>query len=196
MRYSSFSGRIYVEKTPEQCFKSPLPPENQKAVREEMETRVPGQIKNKWTIGSNHEGLYNGVKPPEEGITKEKEETSRKSYCSIWKNTTKRKTFYLRFYPSDLTRIHQLIQNFLLGHKILTCLCVLASSAKFLTFSNCYKIRYQPNSLAHSLTNLLYWAYWAHLLFPSGCGLQFVTLQKQFGERERDLLIITALFAV
>ena len=42
MHYSSFPGRIYVEKTPEQCFKSPLPLENQKAVREEVETQVPG----------------------------------------------------------------------------------------------------------------------------------------------------------
>ena len=42
MHYSSFPGRIYVEKTPEQCFKSPLPPENQKAVIEEVETQVPG----------------------------------------------------------------------------------------------------------------------------------------------------------
>ena len=42
MHYSSFPGRIYVEKTPEQCFESPLPPENQKAVREEVETQVTG----------------------------------------------------------------------------------------------------------------------------------------------------------
>ena len=42
MHYSSFPGRIYVEKTPEQCSKSPLHPENQKAVREEVETQVPG----------------------------------------------------------------------------------------------------------------------------------------------------------
>ena len=45
----------------------------------------------KWTIGSNNEGLYNGVRPPEEGITREKEEKeerSRNNYCSIWKNTT------------------------------------------------------------------------------------------------------------
>ena len=42
----------------------------------------------KWTIGSNNEGLYNGVRPPEEWITGEKEETSRNNYCSIWKNTT------------------------------------------------------------------------------------------------------------
>jgi len=42
----------------------------------------------KWTIRSNNEGLYNGVKPPEERDHGEKERTSRKSYCSIWKNTT------------------------------------------------------------------------------------------------------------
>ena len=66
MHYSSFPGRIYVEKTPEQCFKSPLPPESQKAVREEMETQVPGYMADKWTIRSNNEGLYNGVNPPEE----------------------------------------------------------------------------------------------------------------------------------
>ena len=41
MHYSSFPGRIYVEKTPEQWTKSPLPPENQGAVREEVETQVP-----------------------------------------------------------------------------------------------------------------------------------------------------------
>ena len=32
MRYSSFPGRINVEKTSEQCFRPPLPSENQKAV--------------------------------------------------------------------------------------------------------------------------------------------------------------------
>ena len=42
MHYSSFPGRINVENTSEQYFRSPLPPENQKAVREETETQVPG----------------------------------------------------------------------------------------------------------------------------------------------------------
>ena len=42
MYYSSFPDRIYVEKTFEQCFRSPLPSENQKAVGEETETQVPG----------------------------------------------------------------------------------------------------------------------------------------------------------
>ena len=72
MHYSSFPGRIYVEKTPEQCWKSSLPPENQKAVREEVETQVPGQMTDKWTMGSSNEGLYNGISPPEERDTKKK----------------------------------------------------------------------------------------------------------------------------
>ena len=42
MHYSNFPGRINVEKTSEHCFRSPLPPENQKAVKEETETQVPG----------------------------------------------------------------------------------------------------------------------------------------------------------
>ena len=40
MRYSNFPGRINVEKTSEQCFRPPLPPENQKAVGGETETEV------------------------------------------------------------------------------------------------------------------------------------------------------------
>ena len=66
MHYSSFPSRINVEKTSEQCFRLPLPPENQKAAGGEAETQVPSQMVDKWTVGSNKEGLYNGVKPPEE----------------------------------------------------------------------------------------------------------------------------------
>ena len=40
MRYSSFPGRINVEKTSEQCFRPPLLPENQKAVGGETEIQV------------------------------------------------------------------------------------------------------------------------------------------------------------
>ena len=36
-------------------------------MREEMETQVPGQMTDKWTIGSSNEGLYNRIRPPEEG---------------------------------------------------------------------------------------------------------------------------------
>ena len=66
MRYSSFPGRINVEKTSEQYFRPPLPPENQKAVGGETETQVRSYMVDKWTIGLNKEWLYNGVKPPEE----------------------------------------------------------------------------------------------------------------------------------
>ena len=66
MRYSSFPGRINVEKTSEQCFRLPLPPENQKAAGGEAETQVPSRMVDKWMVGSNKEGLYIGVKPPEE----------------------------------------------------------------------------------------------------------------------------------
>ena len=67
MRYSNFPDRINVEKTSEQYFRLPLPPENQKAVGGEAETQVPSRMVDKWMVGSNKEGLYNGVKPPEEG---------------------------------------------------------------------------------------------------------------------------------
>ena len=67
MRYSSFPDCINVEKTFEQCFRLPLPPENQKAVGGEAKTQVPRRMVDKWTVGSNKEWLYNGVRPPEEG---------------------------------------------------------------------------------------------------------------------------------
>ena len=35
-------------------------------MRGEAETQVPSRMVNKWTVGSNKEGLYNGVNPPEE----------------------------------------------------------------------------------------------------------------------------------
>ena len=72
MRYNSFPGRINVEKTSKQCFRLPLPPENQKAVGGEVKTQVPRRMVDKWTVGSNKEGLYNGVRPPEEGDHEEK----------------------------------------------------------------------------------------------------------------------------
>ena len=72
MRYSSFPGRINMEKTFEQCFRLPVPPENQKAVRGEAETQVPRRMVDKWTVRLNKEGLYNGVRPPEERGDKKK----------------------------------------------------------------------------------------------------------------------------
>ena len=38
----------------------------------EAETQVPRRMVDKWTVGSNKEGLYNGVRPPEEGEDKKK----------------------------------------------------------------------------------------------------------------------------
>ena len=55
----------------------------------------------KWTIGSNNEGLYNGVKPPEEGTTKKKKEQEGRVTVASGKTQPKR-TFYLRAYPSDI----------------------------------------------------------------------------------------------
>ena len=72
MRYSSFPGRINVEKTSKQCFRPPLTPENQKVVGGETETQVPSQMVDKWTVRLSKEGLYNGVKPPEEEGSREK----------------------------------------------------------------------------------------------------------------------------
>ena len=40
MHYSSFPGRINVEKISEQCSQPTLPPENQKVVGRETETQV------------------------------------------------------------------------------------------------------------------------------------------------------------
>ena len=74
MRYSSFPGRINVEKTSEQCFQPPLPTENQKVVGGETETEVRSQMVDKWTVRLNKEGLYNEVKPPEERDKKMKKE--------------------------------------------------------------------------------------------------------------------------
>ena len=67
MHYSSFLDRINVEKTSEQCFQPLLLPENQKAVGMETETQVRSWIVDKWMVGLNKGGLYNGVKPLEEG---------------------------------------------------------------------------------------------------------------------------------
>ena len=83
MHYSSFPGRIYVEKTPEQCGKRSLPPENQKAVREEVETEVLGWMTDKWTMGSSNEGLYNGVSPPEEGGEEKKKKKKHQEITTV-----------------------------------------------------------------------------------------------------------------
>ena len=57
----------------------------------------------KWTVGSNNEGLYNGVKPPEDGITREKKEHQGRVTVASERTPSKKKTFHLRTYPSDIT---------------------------------------------------------------------------------------------
>ena len=45
----------------------------------------------KWTMGSSNEGLYNGVSPPEEGDTKEKEKHQEITTVASGKIQLKRK---------------------------------------------------------------------------------------------------------
>ena len=119
----------------------------------------------KWTVGLNKEGLYNGVKPPEERGSENVEE-------EYWG----RITVALGRTPLD-TIISS--KNLLLGLGINTWLCVLFSSDKLLASVNCCKTFYQPNSLTHSLTNLFVLGLLGPSPFLSGFGLRFVTLQYQ-----------------
>ena len=75
----------------------------------------------KWTVGLNKEGLYNGVKPPEEGGgEKEKERTLRKNYRSIRKNTIGNNHFIQELTPRTPLEITNSFKNLLLGPKIIT----------------------------------------------------------------------------
>ena len=74
MHYSSFSGRINVEKTSEQCFQPLLFLDNRKGEEKWTETQVQGQIVDKWTVGLEKGGLYNGGESPEEGGSKDSKE--------------------------------------------------------------------------------------------------------------------------
>ena len=75
----------------------------------------------KWTVGLNKEGLYNGVKPPEEGGgEKEKERTLRKNYRSIRKNTIGNNHFIQELTPRTPLKITNSFKNLLLGPKIIT----------------------------------------------------------------------------
>ena len=98
-----------------------------------------------------------------EGIGKYYREKLEKIYCSTRKNI-----------PSEIAYP---FKNLLFGLEFNLKLYPYSSSDRLRTLINCQKTHYQPNSFAHSLTNLLYWAYWAHPLFLSGFGLRFVTLQ-------------------
>ena len=94
----------------------------------------------------------------------------RKNYCSIRKNSIRYNHIIQERTPRISLEMTNSSENLLLGLEIITWLCVLFSSDKLPAYINCCKTLYQPNSFAHSLTNLLYGAYWAHPLFYLGLG--------------------------
>ena len=94
----------------------------------------------------------------------------RKNHCSIRKNTIRYNHFIQERTPQISLEMTNLSKNLPLGLEIITWSRVLFPSDKLLTSNNCCKTLYQPNSFAHSLTNLLYWAYWAHPLLYLGLG--------------------------
>ena len=94
----------------------------------------------------------------------------RKNHCSIRKNTIRNNHFIQELTPRIPLEMTNSPKNLLLGLKIIIWLCVSFSSDKLLASNNCCKTHHQPNSFTHSLTNLLYWAYWAHILFYLGLG--------------------------
>ena len=60
-------------------------------MREDVETQVPGQMTDKWTVGSSNEGLYNGVSPPEEGDEKKRKKHQEITTVASGKIQPKRK---------------------------------------------------------------------------------------------------------
>ena len=94
----------------------------------------------------------------------------KKIHCSTRKNTNRNSQFILELTPQTRSVTTNLSKNLLFGREFTVWLCVLYSSDKLLTPINCCKTHHQPNSFIHSLTNLLYWAYWAHILFYLGLG--------------------------
>ena len=64
MHYSSFPGRINVEKTSEQYFQLLTPIEDYKNLLNRIDTGVYGGMKGKWTMEINKRGLDNGKRPP------------------------------------------------------------------------------------------------------------------------------------
>ena len=64
MHYSSFPGRINVEKTSKQYFQLLPPIEDYKNLLNRIDTRVEGWMKDKWTMEIDQRGLYNRGRPP------------------------------------------------------------------------------------------------------------------------------------
>ena len=106
----------------------------------------------------------------------------KKNHCSIRKNTIRNNHFIQELIPRISSEMANSSENLLLGLKIIIWLYVLFSSAKPLASNNCCKIHHQPNSFTHSLTNLLYWAYWAHILFYLDLGYDLWPYRIQQGK--------------
>ena len=123
-------------------------------------------------MGLNKGGLYNRVKPPEEEDRKILRKNIEKIHCSTKKNTIRNNHFIQELTPRIPPEMTNSPKNLLLGLKIIIWLYVLFSLAKPLASNNCCKIHHQSNSFTHSLTYLLYWAYWAHILFYLGLGYE------------------------
>ena len=94
----------------------------------------------------------------------------RKNHCSIRKNIIRNNHFIQELTPRISLEMTNSPKNLLLRLKIIIWLCVSFSSYKLLASNNCCKTHHQPNSFTHSFTNLLYWAYWTHILFYLGLG--------------------------
>ena len=94
----------------------------------------------------------------------------RKNHCNTRKNTIRYNHFIQEHTPRISLEMINSSKNLLFGLKIIIWLCVSFSSDKLLASNNCCKTHHQPNFFTHSLTNLLYWAYWAHILFYLGLG--------------------------
>ena len=80
MHYSSFPGRINVEKTSEQYLQLLPPTENQKNLLNRIYTWVQGWMMDKWTMEMDWRGLYNGKNLHKKEIEKlQREKTKQDS---------------------------------------------------------------------------------------------------------------------
>ena len=59
----------------------------------------------KWTIGLNNEGLYNGVKPPEEGSREKKKEQEGRATVTSGKTQPEEKHFIQEPTPRTLLEV-------------------------------------------------------------------------------------------
>ena len=79
MHYSSFPGRINVEKTSEQYFQLLPHTENQKSLLNRVYTWVQGWMMDKWMMEMDRRGLYNGKNLHKKGITKNIQEEMKQA---------------------------------------------------------------------------------------------------------------------